>query len=141
MLRDITNTTMSSPRFSGTLESPTRIHKSKKFTFEPPSIESQIQEINQIVQRKNKPQNAYLDISYTVYHLYEDGTITSQKGGIDYLKKNEHIVKSKLNNIEDYQFSFPMFDSSKNLTYAVLNEVDVNISRAQMRDLLLRYNS
>ncbi len=140
MLRDITNTTMNSPRFSGTLESPSRTHKSKKFNFEPPSIESQIQEINQIIQRKNNPNHAYLDISYTVYHLYEDGTITSQKGGIDYLKKDEHIVKPKLNNIEDYQFSFPMYDSTKNLTYAVLNEVDVNISRAQMRELILRYN-
>ncbi len=141
MLRDITNTTMSSPRFSGTLESPTRTHKSKKFTFEPRTLKSEIEELNIIIQRKNNPHNAYLDLSYTVYHLYENGTITSQKGGIDYLKKDEHTVKSKLSNIEDYQFSFPMYDSNKNLTYAVLNEVDVNISRAQMRDLLLRYNS
>jgi hypothetical protein len=59
----------------------------------------------------------------------------------DYLKKDEHIVKPKLNNIEDYQFSFPMYDPTKNITYAVLNEVDVNISRAQMRELILRYQN
>ena len=140
MLRDITNTRMSSPRFSGTLESPTRTHKSKKFIFEPPSIESQIQEINQIIQRKNNPQNAYLDISYTVYHLYEDGTITSQKGGIDYLKKDEHIVKPKLSGIENYSFSLAMINSALNLTYAGLNDCDAYNSRAQMKDLILRYN-
>ncbi len=141
MLRDITNTTMNSPRYSNAIESPSsRTSKLKKINFEPPSIESQIQEINKIIQYKNKPQNAYLDLSYTVYHLYENGAITSQKGGIDYLKKDEFLLKPKLTGIENYSFSLPMFNSSNGLTYAVLNECDANISRAQMRDLILRYN-
>ncbi len=139
MLKDITNS-MSSPRYSGSIDSPSKSTKNKKFTFESRTIEDEINEINAIILRKNNPQNAYLDLSYRVFHLYENGAITSQKGGIDYLKKDEFILKPKISNIEQFKFTFPMFDPSTGLTYAVVNENDANISRAQMRELILRNN-
>jgi hypothetical protein len=137
MLKDITNS-VNSPRYSGTIDSPSKLSRSKKFNFEQKTIEDEINEINAIIRRKNNPQNAYMDLSYTVYHLYENGAITSQKGGIDYLKKDEFILKPKILNIELFKFSFPMFDSTSGLTYTVVNENDANITRAQMREIILR---
>lgn len=136
MLRDIQNTS----RYCNALESPPA-SKNKKFTFEKKTVDHEIDDFNTMILCKHNSNASRYQLSNDVYHLYEDGTITQQRGGIDYLAKTEYIVKTKIHNMENVTFRFPMQSSEFGMSYAVLNEYDANIGRAQMRDILMRNTS
>jgi hypothetical protein len=133
MIRDITN----SPRYSNAIESPTS-SKNRRFLFEKKTIEDEIVELNQTISNKNNPRQAQSPICYTVYHLYHDGTITRQSGGISYLLRDEFIVKDKLMENDRDFFHFPMWNERLGKSYVVVNECEANIYRAQMRDIYMR---
>jgi hypothetical protein len=133
MLRDISN----SPRYCNALESPPS-SKNRRFHFPKKSLEDEIVELNQTISYKHNPKEAQMHISYTVFHLYHDGTITRQRGGIDYLSGDEYVVKNKLVENDRNLFHFPMWNETFEKSYVVVNECEANICRAQMRDIYMR---
>jgi hypothetical protein len=138
MITDITN--LPSPRYGSV--SPTNGSKSKSpkstSTFE--DLDVELRELHHYVSRRHKPEYAYMPLNSRVYHVYSDGSITTQPGSIQYMKKEEHLDKPKIVNSEKYSFHFPYYHEEKELFYAVVNDVEANIIRAKMKDIVLRYH-
>ncbi len=135
MITDITN--LPSPRYGSV--SPTNSSKSKspKSTI---TLEEELNELQHYVRRRHKIEYAFMPLNARVYHIYSDGMITTQPGSIDYMKKEEHIYRSKIAFSENFSFHFPYYDEEKELFYAIVNDVEANIIRAKMKDIILRHN-
>ncbi len=134
MFTDITN--LPSPRYGSV--SPTNGTKLKNSTSL--NLEEELNELQHYVRRRHKPEYAYMPLNMRVYHIYSDGSITTQPGSIDYMKREEHLTKPKIMNSEKYSFHFPFYHEEKDLFYAVVNDVESNIIRAKMKDIILRHH-
>lgn len=139
MITDITN--LPSPRYGTVSDSPTNQLKKtiNLFTFD--TLNEEIHELQHYVRRRHKPEYAYMPLNTRVYHIYSDGMITTQPGSIHYMKKEEHIHKPKVVFSDKFSFHFPYYDEEKELFYAVVNDVEANIIRAKMKDIVLRYQT
>jgi hypothetical protein len=72
-----------------------------------------------------------------IYHLYSDGTITRQKGGWAYGKRNVIDIKYECIRSNNF-FTFPKNGNKKDDTYAILTIEQCNIIRDLMNELLLQ---
>ena len=138
MIIDITNS--SSARYGRVSDSPTNKSKSPKSTFTVDTLDEELRELQHYVGRRHKPEYAFMPLNTRVYHIYSDGMITTQPGSIHYMKKDEHVFRPKIGYSENFSFHFPYYDEEKQLFYAVVNDVEANIIRAKMKDIVLRYN-
>lgn len=69
----------------------------------------------------NKAPNSNL-----IYHFYNDGEITSQKGGLAYKLRSEFTYKPALiDNFKNICFKLPII-LGENISYAILSEAECN---------------
>ncbi len=133
-----------SPRYSLVSDvSPMNKSLKPKISEEPEfirnNLENEVINLNRMVWKKHNPSLAYLDISYTVYHLYNNGTMTTQPGGINYMRRNEHVRKVGFLGItEGLEFVFPLRTQDGSASYAILNEHDANFFRTEMASIIMR---
>ena len=63
--------------------------------------------------------------SNTIYHLYNDGEITSQKGSYVYKQRSEFMIKPPLYNLKNINIDFPLkYNNKNNISYAILTRVE-----------------
>lgn len=68
----------------------------------------------------------------TIYHLYNDGEITSQKGGFAYKKRTEFTIREPLYSEDDISpYKFPV-KLSNTYSYAILTEEECRDIRSKM---------
>jgi hypothetical protein len=81
----------------------------------------------------NMSHNNSLISNNTIYHIYSDGEITSQKGGIDYLQRSEFTNKLSIPNGNSLELIFPN-QGYKN-TYAIVCLKDA----LNIRNMMVKY--
>ena len=97
-------------------------------------MNSQIELINNQIKLSHNPELVIKNESpnsNTIYHIYEDGEITSQKGGFAYLQRSEFTSHAPINigPKKQVKFDFPLGLGSK---YAIVTESDAIIIRNMM---------
>lgn len=61
-----------------------------------------------------------------IYHFYNDGEITTQKGGIAYKRRSEFMYKPALiNNYKNINFKLPI-NCGDGISYAILTDIECN---------------
>jgi hypothetical protein len=107
-------------------------------------IESRIQQLNADI---IAARNSHYDASPTgliiktespngnkIYHLYEDGEITFQKGGSVYLKRSEFTSKGPIHYATLLNIKFPD-KADSGMTYVVLTEEECETFRKLIEEL------
>ncbi len=90
-------------------------------------LEKEIKKIEELVKEKH---NKELAKELHVYHLYNNGELTNQKGGELYLSRSEFTFEAPL---VVPNFTFPIECGKR--TYAILSEEDAHCIRNMMVDL------
>ncbi len=106
------------------------VEMEKQSMEKPHEMSSLVQEIHAEVEKLHSKE---LTKNHSVYHLYNDGEITSQKGGDIYLMRTEHNWVSSLP-IPKSTFTFPI-EARNGFTYAILTEPDARRIRDKMSQL------
>jgi hypothetical protein len=70
-----------------------------------------------------------------IYHLYNDGTVTFQKGAYAYLKRSEFTSKCSVTGYNTI-FKFPIETYDGLTTYAVLTQEQCNQFRTEMQEYM-----
>jgi hypothetical protein len=70
-----------------------------------------------------------------IYHLYNDGEITYQKGGWAYLQRSEFTCYPSIYELKKFNFKFLNYNNSGK-TYVILSKIECIQYRKQMEDLL-----
>lgn len=75
--------------------------------------------------------------SNTIYHLYNDGEITYQKGSWAYLQRTEFSdVYPLYNNVKEAPFEFPIvMNRNESVSYAVLTRAECVEMRKKMDEI------
>jgi hypothetical protein len=97
-------------------------------------------DINNTIKEYHNPSLVDVNISPNgniIYHIYSDGTITSQKGGWAYLRRSEFTSYFKLSNIPygENKFKFPI-NANDGTTYAIVTEENA----LKIRKIMQNYN-
>ena len=74
----------------------------------------------------------------SIYHLYSDGKITSQKGGWGYLQRSEFTTESTIGGHRELRMKFPN-EAEYGLTYVMLTSEECKYFRGKMIELLEKY--
>ena len=74
----------------------------------------------------------------TIYHLYNDGEITSQKGGFAYKQRSEFMIKPPLYNIKNMNIELPVKikNNNDNISYAILTREECEYYYEKLKELL-----
>jgi hypothetical protein len=91
--------------------------------------------INENIAKYHNPNLVQKDQSpneNTIYHLYNDGSITSQKGGWAYLQRHEITIEYAVNS--KYEFDFPL--SNSYYKYAIMDFDNAK----HIRNLIIEYH-
>ena len=104
------------------------LNKSDKYNFVKSKINTIAKELH----------NIDLANEDTIYYVYSDGTIASEKGGGDYGKRIDFkIIKSECIRPSTF-FNFPIQSEKSYYTYSIMTEEDCNKVRDLMDELLLQ---
>jgi hypothetical protein len=74
----------------------------------------------------------------TIYHIYNDGQITAQKGGWAYLQRSEFDIKPPIQYYRELCILFPQEIHNSEISYAVATEEDCLHIRTYMLKLAER---
>lgn len=75
-----------------------------------------------------------------MFHLYNTGEISQQKGGFAYLRRSEFTIKYNLDNCDKLNLKFIQLAGDGTTTYVILTEKECYYYRDKIIKLLEKYN-
>ena len=94
-----------------------------------------LSELIELVKGCDNPELATYNDGEKIYHIYNDGEITEQKGGDMYLRRNERTLREYYDIGHNFDHTeFPHKTSSKKYGYAIVTHEDA----LKIRDLMIK---